>query len=574
MYIYRMIIKNFRNLENLDWKPNKDINIIFGPNGSGKSNIALALDLLFNSNMNDDTFDITDFYNCDINNEIKIECWIEEEDTMETQLSQYIQHIDSNDNLVSDDNTEAFKGILILRLSSDGYLKKWNVIQSTEITELKTSLRKSINYTFLSSDRKADKVINLSKSGLFYKNTRKNVELWGKLASVGSNIVKNANDNISNDNELKTLLNEEFKDNNSFFNDISIGVKEVPSTYYQSGYQFMIMKGNYSLPIEKHSTGQQNLFLFDLIIKSLDENSISYIEEIEQNLEPINQKRLAMRLRDKIQGQLFITSHSISLLEYFDLTKMFLLNQGNIIKILDDSVKDEKSFEINVMKGNKRDFLSALMASGVLLCEGPTEYSALPIYDEKYNNKLLNNSVEIVKVDGKKKFDLYLNIFKKCKKKTYVLIDKDEDISNDIKNIKNLTNKILIQSDDYESVIFEDIATNVNDLDKLVPFIQVKDYLGSCLKENGKKEKFKPRITEEELENINSYNELHKYRFDFIHILHKYFVSPYYARFVANVVTMNKVPTQYKNLFDCIVSDKELKKYEEYDNVYLLGESC
>ena len=48
MYIYKIIIENFRNIKKLEWKPNKNVNVIIGPNGCGKSTLATALDYLLN----------------------------------------------------------------------------------------------------------------------------------------------------------------------------------------------------------------------------------------------------------------------------------------------------------------------------------------------------------------------------------------------------------------------------------------------------------------------------------------------------------------------------------------------
>ena len=54
MYIYKIIIKNFRNIDSFEWNPNKKINVLFGHNGCGKSNIAQALNLLFSTSRKGD----------------------------------------------------------------------------------------------------------------------------------------------------------------------------------------------------------------------------------------------------------------------------------------------------------------------------------------------------------------------------------------------------------------------------------------------------------------------------------------------------------------------------------------
>ena len=43
MYIYKIIIENFRSIKKLEWKPNKNVNVIIGPNGCGKSTLAIRI---------------------------------------------------------------------------------------------------------------------------------------------------------------------------------------------------------------------------------------------------------------------------------------------------------------------------------------------------------------------------------------------------------------------------------------------------------------------------------------------------------------------------------------------------
>ena len=62
MYIYKIEIKNFRNLRNVTWKPDKHSNVLFGNNGCGKTNMAEALALLFTPNRYRVYFDKADYY--------------------------------------------------------------------------------------------------------------------------------------------------------------------------------------------------------------------------------------------------------------------------------------------------------------------------------------------------------------------------------------------------------------------------------------------------------------------------------------------------------------------------------
>lgn len=580
MYLYRIKIKNFRNIKELDWKPNKDFNILFGSNGSGKSNIANAINMLFNGNFNDDVFDFCDFYECNVDNKIEIECWLNEIGSLDSEISGYVQHINNNDKIVDDDTDEELKTILIISLSSDGLQKKWDIIQSTGNSTLTNSIRKELHYDYLNSDRNPEKDINLTKSGLFYKNTKKNDILWNKLNEVGKDAVKETNDKIKENQELTTELTAIFQQNkNLFFNGISIGIKDIASSYFNSGFQFITNHQGYAIPLSKHSKGKQNLFLFDLILNSLDENSIVYIEELEQNLEPLNQKKVALQFRDKVKGQLFITSHSASLLEYFNLEDMFYVRDGQVIKIVDITSQEELKFLTNVLKYNKHNFISSLMSSKVILCEGKSECNTLPLFSDLNDNYMMKNNIDILRTEGKGNFNSYLKIYNKLNIPTYLLLDNDEDNTATINSCKELTDTIFLQENDYEDIIYPSLNNICDKLEVLIPISETKNYLKNFPNSNeGKRQKYNEvnnEINELDFANINTYLDLYQYKKIFNLVLHQRFISDYHSLFIANLLIENKLnPKQYKNLFNYLNGNINLHSFNGNEKIKLLGEEC
>lgn len=580
MYIYRIKIKNFRNIQNLDWKPNKDFNILFGANGSGKSNIANALNILFNGNYNEDLFEYSDFYQCNIENKIEIECWLNEVGTFDSGISEYIQHINKNDEVVQDDTDEDLNTMLIISLTNDGMQKKWNIIQSTAVSPLSNSIRKEFHYDYLNSDRIPEKDINLAKSGLFYKNTKQNDKLWSILNELGKNAVKETNDKIASNELLTEELMTIFKTNkNLFFNGISIGMKDIASSYFNSGFQFITNHDSYSIPMSKHSKGKQNLFLFDLILNSLNENSMVYIEELEQNLEPINQKKVALQFRDKVKGQLFLTSHSASLLEYFKLEDMFYVRDGEVIKVIDMNSQEEKDFLKQVLKLNKHKFISSLMSSKVILCEGKSEYNTVPLFSESNDNCLMENNIDILKVEGKGNFCKYLEIYKKLGFPTFVLLDNDNDNTSTLNSCKDLSNMIFLQENDYEDIIYPGLKDICNNLEQLIPISDTKKYLESFPEsKEGKQQKYAEVVTMInglDLEKVSKYSDIYPNKKIFNLILHQRFISDYYSLFVANLLIENKInPKQYENLFNYLNGKINLKDFNGDNKIKLLGEKC
>ena len=580
MYIYRIKIKNFRNIQNLDWKPNKDFNILFGANGSGKSNIANALNMLFNGNYNEDLFEYSDFYQCNIENKIEIECWLNEVGTFDSGISEYIQHINKNDEVVQDDTDEDLNTMLIISLTNDGMQKKWNIIQSTAVSPLSNSIRKEFHYDYLNSDRIPEKDINLAKSGLFYKNTKQNDKLWSILNELGKNAVKETNDKIASNELLTEELMTIFKTNkNLFFNGISIGMKDIASSYFNSGFQFITNHDTYSIPMSKHSKGKQNLFLFDLILNSLNENSMVYIEELEQNLEPINQKKVALQFRDKVKGQLFLTSHSASLLEYFKLEDMFYVRDGEVIKIIEMSSQEEMDFLKQVLKLNKHKFISSLMSSKVILCEGKSEYNTVPLFSESNDNCLMENNIDILKVEGKGNFCKYLKIYKKLGFPTFVLLDNDNDNTSTLNSCKDLSNMIFLQENDYEDIIYPGLKDICNNLEQLIPISDTKKFLESFPEsKEGKQQKYAEVVTMingVDLEKVSKYSDIYPNKKIFNLILHQRFISDYYSLFVANLLIENKInPKQYENLFNYLNGKINLKDFNGDNKIKLLGEKC
>lgn len=580
MYIYRIKIKNFRNIQNLDWKPNKDFNILFGANGSGKSNIANALNILFNGNYNEDLFEYSDFYQCNIENKIEIECWLNEVGTFDSGISEYIQHINKNDEIVQDDTDEDLNTMLIISLTNDGMQKKWNIIQSTAVSPLSNSIRKEFHYDYLNSDRIPEKDINLAKSGLFYKNTKQNDKLWSILNELGKNAVKETNDKIASNELLTEELMTIFKTNkNLFFNGISIGMKDIASSYFNSGFQFITNHDSYSIPMSKHSKGKQNLFLFDLILNSLNKNSMVYIEELEQNLEPINQKKVALQFRDKVKGQLFLTSHSASLLEYFKLEDMFYVRDGEVIKVIDMNSQEEKDFLKQVLKLNKHKFISSLMSSKVILCEGKSEYNTVPLFSESNDNCLMENNIDILKVEGKGNFCKYLEIYKKLGFPTFVLLDNDNDNTSTLNSCKDLSNMIFLQENDYEDIIYPGLKDICNNLEQLIPISDTKKYLESFPEsKEGKQQKYAEVVTMInglDLEKVSKYSDIYPNKKIFNLILHQRFISDYYSLFVANLLIENKInPKQYENLFNYLNGKINLKDFNGDNKIKLLGEKC
>lgn len=140
--------------------------------------------------------------------------------------------------------------------------------------------------------------------------------------------------------------------------------------------------GHHPVPFSRLSTGSLNLLVFALLtyIAELkgDESVIFAMEEPEIALPPHAQRRLVDFVTSRM-GQAIITSHSPYVIERFDVENILML------KRTDDGVLASDQFDVaGLMKPKKvreerRQFAEAILGRGVLVVEGGTEASVIPV---------------------------------------------------------------------------------------------------------------------------------------------------------------------------------------------------
>ena len=267
------------------------------------------------------------------------------------------------------------------------------------------------------------------------------------------------------------------------------------------------------------------------------------------------------------------------MLEYFDMENMFYVKEGNIIRIINPDNEDEIKFHNQVLKFNKHEFIATLMSSGILLCEGPSESYNIPTYSEINDNFLLQNNIEILKVEGKGNFYCFLKMYNKVRLPANVLLDNDDDNKETIKYCTGLAQNIFIQQNDYEDIIYPYLCDCCEKLGELISFTEIKDFLQTFPEsKNAKRDKYKEiknQIEQLDFESLSGYKELYRNKILFTFVLHEKFISSYYSRFIANLLKeTGKNPQQYKNLFDYLSGKIDLKSKDGNPNVKYLGEIC
>lgn len=575
LYIYKMLIKNFRTIKNLEWKPNKDVNVIIGANGSGKSTMAIALDYLLNPYLQwyNKRLSEIDYYNRDMKNEIFIEVWFKDLQNFICDDSDLLlEHIDSEDK-ISENGDDL---ILITRFkgANDGRVSH-TIFSNGKEYPFRQVYKGSLNYKYIEADRDPLKELSFNSNSILSKIIE-NDKLSESIQEIINNFNYDSSKLLMDNSEFsKTLLGlgDNFSDFDLISNDESaIGVEATELTERKTLKAFsLVCKGknttNY-IPLKYESRGIKNLMLLISLQYLINKEGILFLEEPEQNLEPFMQRKIIKKISKSNSGQLFFTTHSIEVAKVYDFNKIFLMKEGIIKKLPQLSQIDEK-FENRIEKFAKRELISGLFAKGILLVEGDSELSGLPIFSQEVVNGLEDSGIEIIKGDGKENVFKYAKFYHKCGIPCMSLVDNDSDIKEllDKYEKNDIRNMILCQPKDYEDAIvsmeiFQQCWKSL--FEELVPFKKYKDdYMKPFLSKESKSDLLKRKYdkdvhgkakTLDELTNLLDESEIRDFQIEFIHInlagiIKAKYVATYLIEKAYEDDSNNKVPITFSNIF-------------------------
>lgn len=140
--------------------------------------------------------------------------------------------------------------------------------------------------------------------------------------------------------------------------------------------------GHYPVPFNRLSTGSLNLLVFALLtyIAELkgDKSVIFAMEEPEIALPPHAQRRLVDFVTSRM-GQAIVTSHSPYVIERFDFESILMLKRTNDGVLTSDRFNVAGLMKPKKVREERRQFAEAILGRGVLVVEGGTEASVIPV---------------------------------------------------------------------------------------------------------------------------------------------------------------------------------------------------
>lgn len=439
MKIKSLLIKNYRQLDNTSFLFNDTSNYLVGKNNIGKTSTLKLIEILLTGK----NFQLKDFNDPTRPIKIKMKLKISEDETgiFEDNFSP-----ENANEIVIDFSQEDPDSPLIAKHSDTD-------------SDIRTYSLKQSNYIAYSSNIRPIRENDLVEEYGSYKLIPEIVNYYISNHD-GLTLEK-----TTNDDDLIYFVNEELKKIKPF-KESNVSV-DFSDNYKEFVDKALILKDKKGIGFSKLGFGIQFSSLIPLIIidkiiqwkryKKIDnhlivnsENEkclhiILSVDEPEVHLHPNLQLKLINYIRkllngkdsdfnslikdlfgiDKIVGQLFVVTHSPSILpnDYRKLSRL-TVKDGKVI------VASGESLHLDTQEEKQLNRLlpyvaSALFADNVILVEGDTEESALKVFAKKLNIDLVDNNTNIIKADGIKNIFPLAKLFNEFKINNVSIIDSD-----------------------------------------------------------------------------------------------------------------------------------------------------
>ncbi|MGT2754974.1 ATP-dependent nuclease [Streptococcus ovis] len=506
MKFKKLIVKNFRNFENLEVDLSNK-NIIFGMNDSGKTNLLYAIRFLLDSRTRNQGFVESDYFQHRKEDPIEIILQIDiadrnnEENPNSVQSRQLIAGVKGARTNIDLDN---FYIKLIAEFDESEQLGNPDLAWGSNLDNLfpipqrgtRSELDKIFQVVYVDPNIQLDTIFKKNRNNIFNsgiknmtedeKNSDEQIE-----NDIETNIT-DLNDNITKLNKVKHTQNELTEAYKKFRNeDLKIEVQsEVAITGYLDNLRPYVKWNNSDKNYYPTSGDGRKKLLSYAITHILSENQYSnkilvyLIEEPENSLHRSLQISLSKQLfNDELYSYFFLTTHSSELL--------YEMDDIQLIKIVSSDRSNGYSYYYQVpedfskLKKNLNKSLSqSIFYDTVLLVEGPSEYALFTaIMNEVYPSYEIDGKF-ILSVDGVN-FLPYVELYRNLKISYFIKTD------NDLQSIKgnktdfflsgiSRSSKLLPRNEyDFKPTAFRRKLVNENESDeeKKRKLINYKKYL-------------------------------------------------------------------------------------------------
>lgn len=439
MYLSKIFIKNFRGIKEMTLCFDKKLNVIIGANGQLKTSLIDAIRLFYSWGSSNRDMEITkdDFY-IDLSNpsvpltSTRIDILYIFDDLTPKQQGAYYLYLEKRD-----DGTMGARVHLSYELQENGRIKA-SLVSGKKGNEQRVewdSLQYFHDY-YLGALRDSTRDLMSTRNNQLGRVIKRKIDK-AQSEEVFKSIVKNANESLLNQNEVKETK-KGINDNLDLINKDDL--KDVSLQIEPSKIEYIVNVIKPFLPftdvskdgfmLSQNSLGFNNLIYIASVLSDIKdchaEDDISIysllIEEPEAHLHPqlqVNLYNFLIGADDNANSQTFITTHSPTLTSKIPLENLILMRNNKSYCVGDcfkDRVKENIKRDVkgnHVLSDNDvkryRSMIARyfdvtrsqlLFSSGCLFIEGISECQLMETFSKIINKSLVDHQIEIVDTDG------------------------------------------------------------------------------------------------------------------------------------------------------------------------------
>lgn len=423
--LQRIKLQNFKRFDNFDAYLDNSLNLLIGDNESGKSSIILALDLVLGGNRGKvEAIGLESLFNTG-----SIRRFLQSDKTLKNLPVLFVEVYlceQSNPDFNGKNNSDCLvcDGLRLVCEPIDALSKDITDILNQSDAEFPFEYYETKFFTF---SGKPYAGYNKPVRHLFIDSSQINND-YATRAYIkdlyNSNV--EGSEKAKHQNEYRKHK-EQFKKHvlnilNDRIDKYEFSVKTDSKSTLES--DLTISEGGIS--IENKGKGQQCFIKTEFALKKPAQErniDILLLEEPENHLSHINMKKLILKIRETVDKQLFIATHSNMVSARLDLRRSILLNNSSTKPVLLDELPAQTAEFF--MKAPDNNILELILSKKVILVEGDAEYILIEAFYKKALGLALEESdIHVISVGGTS-FKRYLDLAKLMKVKTAVIRDND-----------------------------------------------------------------------------------------------------------------------------------------------------
>lgn len=442
MRITKVIIKNYRCLDNCTVHLNKHLNIIVGDNECGKSTLLEAINLALSGQLNGRPIQ-TEIHPFLFNQKIVakyieslksptpskppsalIELYMEDDKSLASlkgtnnSLKEDVPGVSLTLEFNEDFKTEyadyVAKPELVRTLPIEYYVHRWRGFHGSEVLSRSIPIKPTlIDASTIRNNASANRyILDIIKDSLTEKQR---VDLALSYRAMKDKFL--ADDKVGE-------INKSLAKQKGVLSDKTLTVSL--DTSARASWESGIMPHLDEVPITLVGKGEQNSAKIKLAMESSDDSHLFLIEEAENHLSFSNLSALIEHISSRRgDRQLLITTHSSFVMNKLGVDSVLLFKRGECTK-LSDLPSDTQDY---FLKLPGYDTLRLVLSKRAILVEGPSdELIVQKAFYNKYGKMPLQAGVDVVTV-GSLAFKRFLQIAELLKADVSVVTDNDGDVA-------------------------------------------------------------------------------------------------------------------------------------------------